>query len=64
MGRKFWLGVGYLFLGFGVVGFAVWKGDSGLVGATAAACGTMAGGLAAVVWGNVQEHRAAKNGAS
>lgn len=53
--RKFWLGIGFLACST----FIVWAGigqGSDLVG-LATVIGAQAGGILAIVWGNVKEHQ-------
>ena len=58
-GRKFALGFAYLAGAFGCIGLAVWtESDAGVIAAVAGSCISVSTGLAVVVWGNVQEHRA------
>jgi hypothetical protein len=55
MGRKFWLGESFL---AACLLMALILGVDGL----AAVIFAMSGGVVAIVWGNVQEHRAANGG--
>jgi hypothetical protein len=64
MGRKFWLGVVYMVFGFAMCGIAVWRGDAALVASAAGACLSLATGLAATIWGNVQVHKAGNGSAA
>lgn len=60
--RKFCLGLVYLLGSLGLLGLALWRGaDAGVIAATSAGLVSVAPGIAAVIWGNVQEHRA-RNG--
>jgi len=59
-GRKFTLGLLYIILGFATILTAVFEAPEHIA-AVAAGCVSLAPGVGAIIWGNVQEHRT-KNG--
>ena len=57
--RKFLLGAGYLAGGLTLIGMCVHKDmDAGQIAAVASALVALSPGIGAIIWGNVQEHRA------
>lgn len=59
-GRKMALGILYLVGGIGCILTALLRdADAGVLAATAGAFVSLSTGLGVVVWGNVEEHRAA-----
>lgn len=54
--RKFYLGVGYLAIGFVLGGASVYKADAALLASVAALMTALATGVGVITWGFVKEY--------